>query len=192
MTDTGPSGRLLAVTDAQLSIITGLSVPVPPGTADLLNDSVAAANIRTHLELAHYVAQTCYESNYFRTFIESPVAAQAYEGRKDLGNTEPGDGVAFRGRGAIQLTGRANYAAFAAWLSENGDGLATNVLDTPELVGTQPYRFLAAAFFWRTHPRLQTAADEDDVTTVTRIINGGTNGIEQRIALTERAEEQLG
>lgn len=189
MTDTG---RLLAVTDTILSAITGLSVPVPPGTADLLNDSVAAAGIISHLELAHYVAQTCYESNYFRTFVESPIEGQAYEGRKDLGNTEPGDGVGFRGRGAIQLTGRANYAAFKAWLVLNGDGLATDVLSTPELVGTPPYRFLAAAFFWRTHPHLQVAANQDDVTTVTRIINGGTNGIDQRIALTERAEEQLG
>jgi putative chitinase len=189
MTDTG---RLLAVTDTALSAITGLSVPVPPGTADLLNDSVAAAGIISHLELAHYVAQTCYESNYFRTFIESPIAAQAYEGRKDLGNTEVGDGVAYRGRGAIQLTGRANYAAFAAWLVVNGDGLATDVLSTPELVGTPPYRFMAAAFFWQTRPNLRSAARQDDVTTVTRIINGGTNGIDQRIALTERAEEQLG
>jgi len=180
------------VTDTQLSAICGLSVPVPPGTAELLNDSVCSAGITNHLELSHYVAQTCYESNYFRTFVESPITAQAYEGRKDLGNTEVGDGVAFRGRGAIQLTGRANYASFGVWLATYGDGLDTDVLTTPELVGTPPYRFLAAAFFWRTHPRLQAAADQDDVTTVTRIINGGTNGIEQRIALTERAEEQLG
>jgi putative chitinase len=188
-TPTGPSGRLLAVTDAQLSIITGLSVPVPPGTAALLNDSVCDAGITTHLELAHYVGQTCYESNYFRTFIESPLTAQAYEGRKDLGNTTPGDGVLFRGRGAIQLTGRANYESFYAWLAQRGYPSAGLV---PEDVGTPPFRFLAAAFYWSTHPALSVAADNDDVTAVTRIINGGTNGLWQRITLTDRAEEQLG
>lgn len=187
----GPSGRLLATTDSMLSMVTGLSVPVPPGTSSLLNDSVADAGITTHLELAHYVAQCCYESNYFRTFVESPITAQAYEGRKDLGNTEPGDGVLYRGRGAIQLTGRANYTAFGAWLLQRNIS-APDVVAQPEAVGTPDFRFMAAAFYWASHPALRFYADEDNVAAVTRIINGGENGLTQRQLLTNRAEEALG
>jgi putative chitinase len=190
----GSSGRLLAVTDAQLSQITGLSLPVPPGTADSLNDSVVDAGIITHLELAHYVAQTCYESNYFRTFVEPPVPGR-YEYRRDLGNVNPGDGQLFRGRGAIQLTGRANYAAFGAWLAAQGTN--ADVEGHPELVGTGAFRFLAAAFYWSTHPSLRAASDNDDVAAATSIITGArppglAQGLQQRQTLTDRAEEVIG
>lgn len=190
----GSSGRLLAVSDSMLSKITGLSVPVPPGTADSLNDSVADAGIITHLELAHYVAQTCYESNYYRTFVEPPVPGR-YEGRRDLGNVNPGDGQLFRGRGALQITGRENYTRFGQWLQANG--IAGSPVDTPELVGTGAYRFLAAAWFWASHPALRQASDDDDVGQVTSIITGArppglAQGLAQREALTERAEEAIG
>jgi putative chitinase len=189
----GPSGNLLSVSDQLLSSVTGLAVPVPPGTAAALNDSVAAANVLSHLELAMYVAQTCWESNFYRTFVESPVSAAAYEGRADLGNTEPGDGVNFRGRGAIQLTGRFNYSRMATWLAAIVAEVADyDVVSTPELVGTPPYRFLAAAFYWQDHPLLGQAADDGDVVKATRIINGGLNGLYQRQQIYARATAAIG
>lgn len=193
----GPSGRLLAVSDDQLSRIAGLSTPVPPGTAALLNASVGPAGIATHLELAHYVAQVTYESNYLRTFTEPPVPGR-YEGRKDLGNTEPGDGQAYRGRGAIQLTGRYNYVAFNIWLNTTGfQPPGGDVVSTPESVSSEPLRFLAAAFYWQSRAGLRIAADNDDVAGVTSIITGArppglAQGLGQRTALTERAEVELG
>jgi len=187
--DTGPSGRPLSVTDAQLSKVAGLSTPVPPGTSLLLNQSLAYVDILTHLVLAHYVAQTCYESNYFRTFVERIVPGQ-YEGRIDLGNDEPGDGNRYRGRGAIQLTGKRNYQRFELWLA--AAGLASPVTEQPELVATPALRFLTAAFYWQTTPGLIAAAQLDDVMKVTKLINGGANGLAQRRLLTERAIEVLG
>lgn len=193
----GPSGRLLAVTDEQLTRIVGFGAPAPGGTADEVNAVVAAAKILTHLELAHFVAQCCYESAYFRQYVEPPVANR-YEGRKDLGNTEVGDGQLFRGRGAIQLTGRANYQAFAYWLPTLADSsLAIDVLSTPDAVGEIPLRWLAGAFYWQAHGGLQRASDADDVAAVTAIITGarqpGLNqGLAQREKLTDRAIQELG
>ncbi len=197
----GSSGRLLAVTDEQLTRIVGFGAPAPGGTADEINQVVAEAKIVTHLELAHFIAQFCYESAYFRQYVEPPVPGR-YEGRIDLGNCNPGDGQAYRGRGAPQLTGRANYTAFAAWLAQlastNGlDFVPVDVVAQPDVVATPPYRWLAAAFFWSTHPRLQTAADADDVAAATAVITGaktpGLNqGLAQRERLTNAAIKELG
>lgn len=200
-TSTGLSGRLLAVTDAQLAQIS--PYPIPQGTAEEINDVVADAKIASHLELAHFVAQCCYESAYFRGYVEPPVAGR-YEFNLKLGNNAPGDGQKFRGRGAIQLTGRANYSGFNNWLRAKEESREIDmftapfdVTDTPDAVGSAPYRWLAAAYYWASRPRLRQLAQEDDCAGVTRIITGASTpaeaqGFQMRLTLTERAIEALG
>lgn len=200
MTDPiGASGRLLAVTDSQLQRIVGAS-PVPPGTADEINEVVCEAEIHTHLELAHFIGQFAYECAYFHQYVETVVPGQ-YEFRVSLGNSQPGDGFLYRGRGAPQLTGRSNYQAFGEWLRACGSaGLGfepADVLATPDVVAEKPYRWLAAAFFWSTHPALARAADADDVAACTRIITGAANpglaqGLSARQRLTNNAIQELG
>jgi len=190
--NTGASGRLLAVTDAQLHQIS--HYPVPPGTAEEINDVVAEAGIVSHLELAHFIAQCCYESGYFQHYTEG-VSGDQYEGRHDLGNDTPGDGRRYIGRGAIQITGRYNYTRFNDWL-QGQPGLHVDapwdVVLNPMVVAQAPYRWLVAAWFWKSHRGLQAAAQQDDVTTVTKIINGGNGGLAMRMALTDRAIEVIG
>lgn len=195
---TGPSGRLLAVSTAQLQRAIGHDVP--GGVAEEINDVVWAAQICTHLELAHFVGQCAYECAYFHRYDETTVPGQ-YEFRLDLGNTDPGDGFKFHGRGAIQLTGRRNYTRFCEWLmSQSTDALGFHPVDVvahPEVLVQPPYRWLAAAWFWRTHPNLRRLSDEDDVTGVTRVITGAQTpgdkqGLQTRIGLVDRMIEVLG
>jgi predicted chitinase len=107
------------------------------------------------------------------------VRVEAYEGRADLGNTQPGDGVRFKGRGWIQITGRKNYAAAA-------DALKVDLVEHPELAAKDDVAAKAAAWFWTAHG-LNRFADARDVRGCTRLINGGFNGLVQREALYKRA-----
>jgi len=173
----------LVVTDAQLSAIAGH--PVPVGMADEVNTGIDLTCIATHLQLAHYLGQTAWESGYYRIF-EEPSGAH-YEGRADLGNIHPGDGERFKGRGAIQLTGAHNYAGFGQWLVGTG-----HAFQDPAEVARAPLRWLTPAYYWESHPRLYAASQQDDTARVTRIINGGLNGLIQRGRLVERAIVVLG
>jgi putative chitinase len=135
-------------------------------------------SIDTPLRLAGFVAQVAHESGRLRYVSEiwGPTQAQArYEGRADLGNTQPGDGSRFRGRGLIQVTGRANYRKAAAALGIDCEA-------RPELLALPEYAAESAAWFWTTHG-LNTLADARDVIGMTRRINGGTNGLADRQAL---------
>lgn len=126
-------------------------------------------------ELAAFLAQCSHESGGFRYLSEiwGPSAAQAgYEGRRDLGNTQKGDGYLFRGRGYIGLTGRANYKTAGAKL---GLPLEKN----PDLVEKPEIAAKTAILFWKTYvqPRV---SNWDDVTAITKVINGGYNGLDDR------------
>lgn len=138
-----------------------------------LNKSLPAYGINTPLRLAHFMAQVGHESLSFYYYRELASGA-AYEGRKDLGNTEVGDGVKFRGRGAIQITGRANYKAVSLFIF--GD---ERLLITPELLELPEWGIKAACWYWTTR-KLNLLADADDIFGITRKINGGTNGLEDR------------
>jgi putative chitinase len=98
-------------------------------------------------------------------------------GRKNLGNTEEGDGYNFRGRGYTQLTGRANYAAA-------GDALGLDLVNNPDMAADPEVAAKIATWYWKSRPGLSDAAKSGDVEAVTRKINGGTNGLDDRIALT--------
>ncbi len=146
--------------------------------ADMLAGMQKGA-INTPLRQAHFLAQVGHESGELR-YTEELASGAAYEGRKDLGNTQPGDGVRFKGRGLIQLTGRANYAAFA-------QACGQDVLTNPDLVAATPLAVDAAVWFWTQH-NLNALADQDDVLSITKKINGGTNGLADREALLARAK----
>jgi putative chitinase len=141
-----------------------------------------AVGLKQPHRLAQYLAQLMHESAAF-TFdreLWGPTAAQKrYEGRKDLGNTVKGDGSKYRGRGPLQITGRANYRAFTAW-ARKLDPKAPNFENDPEAVNTDPWEGLGPIWFWDAHG-LNRYADAGDVEMITRKINGGLNGLDDRI-----------
>lgn len=132
--------------------------------------------------LAHYLSQLLHESGAFRYDREvwGPTPAQKrYEGRKDLGNTQPGDGAKFSGKGPIQITGRANTVAFRDWCRANHLD-APDFEANPELINTDPWEGLGPIWYWQTR-NLNRHADANDIEMVTRKINGGVNGLADRI-----------
>lgn len=136
----------------------------------------------TELRLAHFMAQVAHESGGFR-YMEEIASGKAYEGRADLGNMQPGDGVRYKGRGPIQLTGRANYRIY-------GRALGFDFETHPDMVAIPSVGLLVACRYWREHG-LNELADADDVGTITRRINGGTNGLAERKALLVKAKGLL-
>ena len=140
-----------------------------------LEDGCIRYGVESTLEKSHLLAQVGHESDGFKTATEY-ASGRAYEGRKDLGNTQPGDGVKFKGRGLIQVTGRANYAGYSKW--KYGDDRAVK---SPEMLAQLPDAVDAAFWYWTVaRPKLPALARADDLAGVTRAINGGTNGIEDR------------
>lgn len=123
------------------------------------------------LRLVHFMAQLIHESGSFR-YMEELASGQAYEGRKDLGNTQPGDGVRFKGRGPIQITGRANYRDY-------GRIIGMDLERHPELAAVPSIGLYLACAYW-TRRGLNALADRDDLLLITRTINGGTNGLDSR------------
>lgn len=123
-------------------------------------------------------------------FYRREIASGAeYEGRVDLGNTRPGDGVRFAGRGWIQLTGRANYTAFSGWMYREGRApTPTHYVDNPELVETDEGAMWATAYYLKVaRPTFMQRADARDIVGCTRLVNGGTNGLATRQAYYQRA-----
>jgi len=125
------------------------------------------------LRFCHHIAQLAHESDNFNA-MEEYASGQAYEGRADLGNTEPGDGKRFKGRGPIQCTGRNNYRKY-------GRLLGINIEAKPTLVSDPEIGYAVACLYWDAN-NLNRFADADDIDTLTRRINGGTNGLADRKA----------
>jgi putative chitinase len=175
--------------DAQtLSTAMGCSLARATEMLPGMEGAMRAASITTPLRAAHWCAQVGHESAGLQ-YMEEIASGAAYEGRADLGNTQPGDGVRFKGSGPIQLTGRANFRNFTQWAQSQGH---TN-LDFeahPELVRQDPkWGFLAASWYWVVaRPNLNSQADADDLNAVTRSINGGTNGLADRRARLARCK----
>lgn len=138
---------------------------------DPINEVFSMYDIDTPLRMAMFIAQIGVESGSL-VYTKEIASGAEYEGRRDLGNTQTGDGVLFKGRGLIQITGRANYAACA-----NGTGI--DCLNHPELLEQPEDATLSAGWFWNTH-NLNQYADVGDVLGCTKRINGGTNGLATR------------
>jgi putative chitinase len=157
-----------------------------------LNAAMGKYGIVTRLRVAAFIAQIGHESGqllYVRELGGNDYLAKYDTGTlaKRLGNTPEadGDGQKYRGRGLIQITGRANYEACSEALF--GDA---RLLNTPELLEHPVYAAMSAAWFWH-RAGLNTQADKGDFLTITKRINGGTNGLADREELYERALKVL-
>jgi len=155
---------------------------------DLLYEPLVKAmnkyQITTALRAAHFIAQVGHETASF-LYMEEIASGAAYEGRSDLGNNQAGDGKRFKGRGLIQLTGRANYTAYS---NDCGVDYVTN----PTAVASDPFVCVdVAAWYWNKR-KINELADKDDVKAVTKAVNGGFNGLDDRIDYLNRAKAVLG
>ena len=177
-----------------------------------LEDTFAKYDINTSNRQACFIGQCSHESNNFRTLEENlhysaaalmrvwpsrfpdldvanqyannpeKIANKVYGGR--MGNTEDGDGWKYHGRGLIQLTGKENYG-------NCGSGLGVNLLGDPDLLVTPEYAALSAGWFWN-KKSLNSLADSGDIETMTKRINGGLIGLNDRISKIAKAEQVLG
>ena len=171
-----------AVTLVQLLAIMPLARPRAEAFLAPLNAAMAEFGITTPARQASFLSQVGHESGQLR-YVRELASGQAYERRADLGNTQRGDGVRFRGRGLLQVTGRANYAAC-------GKALSLDLLAQPELLEQTVNACRSAGWFWQTRG-LNALADTGDQERVTRRINGGVNGLVERLALFAVAQRVL-
>jgi putative chitinase len=147
-----------------------------------IQSTLAEYEIDTRLRVAHFLAQIIHESAGLRT-TEEFASGGAYEGRKDLGNVNPGDGRRYKGRGLIQLTGRANYRRL-------GDKLGIDLENEPEIAAEPKLSLTIACEYWADR-KINAACDVDDLIAVTKKVNGGLNGLPDRRQLLVRAKAAL-
>lgn len=144
-----------------------------------LNLTMDRFKIDTKLRKSHFLAQGGHESYQFKFMEEiwGPTDQQKkYEPpsavAKNLGNTEKGDGFKYKGRGMFQITGRANYKQIS-------DYFGFDFIKNPEKAATPEWAFLIAGWYWENR-KLNDLADKDDITAITKKINGGLTHIEDR------------
>lgn len=191
-----------------------LNTIIPTGVADQIPQVVEKFAINNPLRLAHFLAQCAHESGSFKLTKENlnysaegllktfpkyfkdlatakqferkpdAIADKVYGGR--MGNTAPNHGSMYKGRGYIQLTGLQNYSAFNKVVEED-------ILANPELVATK-YPMLSAAWFWdsrKLNDIADTGSTDEVVTKITKVVNGGTHGLADRISKFKAFYSQL-
>jgi len=189
------------ITVDHLKSIAGKSTKLMPGLVEWINKLCPQYEIDTAREFAHFLSQACHESDHFFTTKEY-ASGKAYEGREDLGNKNPGDGVRYKGRGIFQTTGRANYLQLGI-----KKGQRDLFINTPELLEQPEYAVWSACEYWKTrglndpanHPDadMLTKKYRKQVITVSPVeyisltINGGYNGMEDRKKFYEIAKRVL-
>lgn len=193
----------------------------PAGWAAVLEPAMQAFEIDSPMRAACFLAQTAHESGQFNRLVESlfyktparlmavwpkrfPTEASAapfvqneqalanfvYANRMGNGDSASGDGFRYRGRGLIQITGRSNYA-------ETGAALGLDLIAQPALLEQPVHAAMSAGFFWKSHGLNALADDEtddndlEDFVTITRRINGGQAGLQERFALYKAFEQLL-
>jgi putative chitinase len=184
------------ITAAQLkSIVPSINPDRLQGVTDLLNQYMPNYQIATRERICGFIANLAHESGSFK-YTREIASGAAYEGRADLGNTQPGDGIKFRGRGWIQITGRGMYRLCTEALF--GD---ERLLDHPEILEELPNACKSACWFWAKVKKLNALCDLPDSWIHERkgvkytrfewvcfLINGGTNGMAERKVFYERAK----
>lgn len=163
------------VTLNQLKIITPSgNLALLESLVDPLNRILPRYDIDTPLRVAHFLAQAAHETADFRTLVEYGPDSyfRRYDGRKDLGNTVKGDGLRYKGRGIFQLTGRINYRVY-------GQRIGIDLENNPAKAAEASVSVQIACEYWKAKG-LNGWADRDDVNEITRRINGGYNGLQDR------------
>lgn len=179
---------------------------------DALNSVFTRYQINTKLRVCHFLAQILHESGMLLTVVENlnysaegllkvfskyfneqtakeyarkpeKIANRVYANRLGNGNEASGDGWRYRGRGVLQNTGKANYQTLS-------DKMGIDLVNNPELLQLPTNAVAAAVLFWD-EKKLNTLADKDDITGITKKVNGGTNGIAHRTALLVKCKEVL-
>jgi len=148
----------------------------------ILRPTLESFDISSPLRIAHFLAQTCEESDGYCTTVEY-LSGEEYNGRTDLGNTHAGDGPRYKGRGLLQLTGRVHYA-------EYGRLLGKDFVNNPGLAADPKISLFVACEYWKQRD-LNGYADQDDIAAITHKINGGYNGLAQRRFYLARAKAVL-
>ena len=171
------------ITGAQLQSIMPFAKARIPSFVAPLNGAMHEFHINSPIRQAAFIAQIAHKSGELR-YVEEIASGIAYEYRKDLGNTQPGDGMKFKGRGLIQITGRNNY-------HECGKALGVDLITNPELLETNDLACRSAAWFWASRG-LNDLADRGDFERITKRINGGLNGLKERQAYYVKAMLYLG
>jgi predicted chitinase len=153
-------------------IVAGVQPSIADREAPLAESAMLEFSITSQPRAEMFLAQVLHESCALR-FFEEIASGEAYEGRcRDLGNCQPGDGRRYKGRGPIQLTGRANYR----W----AQGLLGIALEQhPELAAQHAIGWRIAGLYWKSRG-LNQLADRGDFLAITKRINGGTNGLASR------------
>lgn len=181
------------ITDVQLAQSTGCKLITADAWLPWVNEALDVFEINTLARISAFLAQIGHESGglHFVRELWGPTAAQrGYEGRQDLGNTQPGDGPKYKGHGLIQITGRSNHALCR-------DGLKARGLDCPdfeaepEKLELPRWAAMSAGWFWTDYKHLNALADSGDFERITKKINGGLNGYDERVSLWEMAKETL-
>ena len=172
-----------------LAAATGISEPLAEQILPTMQAGLVAADCTSVLRIAMFFAQTGEESASYATTEEYASGAE-YEGRcSDLGNCSPGDGVKYKGRTWIQVTGKAHYGEFSQWCFNQGlVPTVTWFVDNPTALADMQWAGLGAAWYWTVErPNINAMCDAGDVLGVTKAINGGTNGLADRQARYNRA-----
>lgn len=183
---------MIQITPAIVQASTGCTPARAVTWAGPLQQTCERFDIDASQRIAWFLAQIGHESGglQFVREIWGPTGAQArYEGRADLGNTQPGDGKRYMGRGLIQITGRSNYAQVRDGLRKVVDGVP-DFIEVPIELERLPWAALSAGWYWKSR-NLNVFADSGDFITLTKRINGGLNGIEDRQRLRAAAERAL-
>lgn len=147
-----------------------------------LNTYCPLYGINNPLRLSAFLAQIGHESGRMR-YTEEIASGRRYEGRKSLGNTQKGDGMRFKGRGLIQLTGRNNY-------TELSKDVGIDFVSRPMELCLPQYAVMSACWFWQKRG-LNTLADEGRFRDITKVINGGYNGLEDREKLYSNCKRMV-
>lgn len=171
------------MTNEQLRQIAAYATLVNINTyVPLLNRYMHNYNICGKLREAAFIATVIHESGSFR-YTKETASGKAYEWRKDLGNVQSGDGVRFKGRGLIQLTGRTNYTLVS-------NALGVDFVSRPELIEQPDFATMVSCWWWKMKG-LNEVADTGDFRKVTRIVNGGYIGFSDREFWYKKALEIL-
>lgn len=192
------------ITSSQLGSITGIKdIEHLERVTNSINDTLIKFEINTPLRICHFLAQLFHESGRLTVTVENlnyseqgllkifgkyftpalakeyarkpkMIASRVYANRMNNGDEASQDGWKFRGRGYIQLTGKSNYTRIS-------NDLNIDFISQPELLSEPKYAALSAGWYWN-GANLNVYADKDDVRTITKKINGGYNGLDDRIS----------